>query len=419
MKQNMTCGLLGEHLGHSFSPAIHSRLADYDYQLYQRTPQELEEFLTNGTFDGMNVTIPYKKSVIPYCAQLSPAAKRIGSVNSLIRQPDGTLLGDNTDYDGFLYLLQSANADVKGKKVLVLGSGGSSLTVCAAMGDLQAGEVVVISRTGPNNYNNLYLHKDAQIVVNTTPVGMYPYNGVSPVDLDCFPMCEGVFDLIYNPARTQLLLEAEKRNIPCANGLGMLVAQAKAAAERFASKTIDDNVVGAITYQMQEETKNLILVGMPGSGKTTIGTALGERLGRPVVDLDSIIVEEAGCSIAEIFAKDGEEAFRALEHEVLCRYSKNSGQVLIPGGGVITRANNIDPLRQNSEVIFLRRDIDLLPTEGRPISQRSNLHELFAQRKPLYESVSHFPIYNDRTVDEVVTDITTRLGLLPADRKML
>ena len=267
--KDLEFGLLGERLGHSFSPAIHRQLAGYDYQLVELPPEEVEPFLRAGRFRGLNVTIPYKKTVMACCDALSPAARRIGSVNTLLRRPDGTLYGDNTDYDGFRYLLQAAGARVQGKKALVLGSGGASLTVHTVLADLGARETVGISRSGPDNYENLDRHADAQLIVNATPVGMYPNTGVSPVDLDRFPSCEGVFDLIYNPARTQLLLDAERRGLLCSNGLGMLVAQAKAAAERFLGRAIPDSRVEEITRQMERQTQNLLLIGMPGCGKTT------------------------------------------------------------------------------------------------------------------------------------------------------
>lgn len=277
--KDLEFGLLGERLGHSFSPAIHRQLAGYDYQLVELPPEEVEPFLRTGRFRGLNVTIPYKKTVMACCDALSPAAERIGSVNTLLRRPDGTLYGDNTDYDGFRYLLQAAGAQVRGKKALVLGSGGASLTVHAVLADLGARETVGISRNGPNNYENLDRHADAQLIVNATPVGMYPNARVSPVDLEQFPNCEGVFDLIYNPARTQLLLDAERRGLLCSNGLGMLVAQAKAAAERFLGRAIPDSRVEEITRQMERQTQNLLLIGMPGCGKTTVGQLLAERLG--------------------------------------------------------------------------------------------------------------------------------------------
>ena len=292
--EHMEFGLLGEHLGHSFSPAIHRQLGSYDYQLVELSPDQVGPFLQKGNFRGLNVTIPYKKTVMAYCRELSPAAERIGSVNTIVRRPDGTLYGDNTDYDGFRYLLQSAGAQVRGKKVLVLGSGGASLTVRAVLADLGAGDVVTISRRGPDNYGNLDRHRDAEYIVNATPVGMYPNTGISPVDLDKFPRCKGVFDLIYNPAKTQFLLDGQRRGMLWANGLGMLVAQARAAAERFLDVPISEERVAEITADMEKKTHNLLLIGMPGCGKTTVGQELARRLNRPLEDVDRRIAAAAG-----------------------------------------------------------------------------------------------------------------------------
>ena len=403
-------GLIGEKLGHSFSPMIHGKLAEYSYGLFELKPEELEGFLTGGAFDGLNVTIPYKKAVIPFCQELTPQARRIGSVNTIIRRPDGSLLGHNTDYDGFAYLLCSAGVRVVGKKALVLGTGGASLTVHTVLRDLGAGETVSISRSGPDNYENLDRHADAQIIVNATPVGMYPNTGVSPVDLSCFPKLEGVFDLIYNPARTQLLLDAERLGVITANGLGMLVAQAKAAAERFLGRSIPDERVEEITREMERGTRNLMLIGMPGCGKTTVGEALAQRLGRELVDTDAVIEEMAGCSIPEIFARDGEEAFRKLEHQALCRVAKGSGLVIATGGGIVTRPENRDPMRQNSTIIFLQRELDRLPTDGRPVSQANDLSRLYEQRLPLYRAAADLTVDN-RTVEAAVDEIIRRLEL--------
>jgi len=404
----VTYGLLGEKLGHSFSPAIHRQLGDYDYRLIELKQEELGPFLEKKGFSGLNVTIPYKKAVIPYCDELTPQAQRIGSVNTIVRRADGTLLGHNTDYDGFAYLLRSAGGAVARKKCLVLGTGGASLTVHTVLHDLGASETVSISRSGPNNYENLDRHADAQIIVNATPVGMYPNTDVSPVDLGRFPKLEGVFDLIYNPAKTQLLLDAEKRGIRCSNGLGMLVAQAKAAAERFLSRPIPDGRVEEITREMEKNTRNLLLIGMPGSGKTTVGKVLAARLGRKLVDTDTLIEEQVGCSIPEIFASQGEEAFRKLEHHVLCQVSKASGLVIATGGGIVTRPENLDPMRQNSTVIFLRRDLSQLPTEGRPISQANDLADLYRRRLPLYEGTADWTVDNV-TVENAVSEIIRRL----------
>lgn len=405
MSDKKRCGLIGEKLGHSFSPAIHGKLADYEYKLYELSPEQVGPFLEKKEYDGLNVTIPYKKTVIPYCDELTEAAKSIGSVNTIVKRPDGTLLGHNTDYDGFMWLLKNAGADVKGKKALVLGTGGASVTVQAALRNMGAAPVVVISRSGEDNYENIAQHSDAKILVNATPVGMYPKTGVSPVDLDSFTALEGVFDVVYNPARTQLLLEAEKRGIPCANGLGMLVAQAKAACERFTGEPIDDEKVYTIKAEMERNTRNVMLIGMPGSGKSTVGAALAESLGRKLVDVDERIVELAGCSIPEIFAKEGEEGFRQIEHQALCEVSKESGLVIATGGGVVTRPENLDPMRQNSLIVWLLRDLSLLPKDGRPLSQANSLTEMFKVREPMYRAAADCIADNNGSLEDTVKQI--------------
>ena len=405
MSDKKRCGLIGEKLGHSFSPAIHGKLADYEYKLYELSPEQLGPFLEKKEYDGLNVTIPYKKTVIPYCDELTEAARSIGSVNTIVKRPDGTLLGHNTDYDGFMWLLKNAGAQVKGKKAVVLGTGGASVTVQAALRTLGASPVVVVSRSGEDNYENISRHSDAKILVNATPVGMYPKTGVSPVDLDTFTALEGVFDVVYNPAKTQLLLEAEKRGIPCANGLGMLVAQAKAACERFTGKPIDDEKVYTIKAEMERNTRNLMLIGMPGSGKSTVGAALAESLGRKLVDVDERIVELAGCSIPEIFEKEGEEGFRRIEHQALCQVSKESGLVIATGGGVVTRPENMDPMRQNSLIVWLLRDTALLPRDGRPLSQTNSLTEMFKVREPLYRAAADCVADNNGSLEDTVKQI--------------
>lgn len=403
-----TYGLIGEKLGHSFSPAIHKKLAGYDYSLMELRPEELGPFLEKGSFSGLNVTIPYKKAVIPYCQALTPQAQRIGSVNTIVRRKDGTLLGHNTDYDGFAYLLRSAGAQVEGRKALILGTGGVSLTVKTVLEDMGAGEIVFISRSGPDNYQNLDRHADARIIVNATPVGMFPKTGISPVDLDRFPALEGVFDLIYNPAKTQLLLDAERRGLCRSNGLGMLVAQAKAAAERFLDISLPDDRVAEITREMERDTRNLLLIGMPGCGKTTVGHALARRLGRELVDTDELVVQAAGCSIPRLFAEKGEETFRQMEHQAVVQAGSRSGLVIATGGGVVTRRENWDPMRQNSVVVFLRRPLGELPTDGRPMSQANPLEELYRQRLPLYEGAADWTVDNT-TVDAAVAEIIRRL----------
>ena len=401
----LKCGLLGEKLGHSYSPAIHAMLADYEYKLYERSPEAVEAFVRNGDWDGLNVTIPYKKTVIPFCDELSYTAGRIGSVNTLVRRPDGSLYGDNTDAYGFERLVRRCGIQVWGKKALVLGSGGASVTVCDVLRSLGADSVTVISRGGENNYDNLERHADAQIIVNTTPLGMYPNTGKAAVDLRCFPKCEGVLDVVYNPARTALILQAEALHIPCASGLYMLVAQAKRSSELFTGQDIDDSRIDRIEHTLSCSMKNVVLIGMPGCGKTTVAAALGQALGRIVYEADALIAEQAGCSIPEIFAAQGEDGFRKLETEVLSQLGKQSGTILSTGGGCVTREENYPLLHQNGTIFWLLRETSLLPKDGRPISQRSDLNELYENRRPQYETFADHVIDNNGALEETVGKI--------------
>ena len=303
-------GLLGRKIGHSWSAPIHAALGCADYRLIELEPEELGAFLAREDIGGLNVTIPYKRDVMAYCDVLDPMAEAIGSVNTLVRRADGKLYGYNTDAAGFCFMAQRAGIGFAGKKTLVLGSGGASRTAAACVKKLGAREVVVISRSGENNYTNLGRHADAERIVNTTPVGIYPNNGAAAVDLTAFPACAGVLDLIYNPRRTALLLQAEELGIPCSDGLPMLVAQAKAAEEHFFDRLIADRENERILAQLRREMTNLVLIGMPGSGKSTVGAALAALTGREAIDIAARLAEQAGCSIPEIFAKGGEAAFR-------------------------------------------------------------------------------------------------------------
>lgn len=379
-------GLLGRKLGHSFSPQIHKELGGYDYVLFEREPEEVAQFLKSGEFTGINVTIPYKQTVMPYCDELSPAAQAIGSVNTIVRRPDGSLYGHNTDYDGFRYMLRSMGVDPKGKKALVLGNGGAAKTVRAVLCELGAGETVTISRSGEDNYTNLDRHKDAAIIVNATPVGMYPETEAAAVDLAMVPNCQAVADLIYNPARTQLLLQAESLGMKTVNGLGMLVEQARCASELFTGSVIDESATAMITAKIAAETMNIALIGMAGCGKTTVGTELARRLGRKFVDMDEEIVKRAGKSIPDIFAEDGEEVFRSLETQVLRELAPQSALVIATGGGVVTRERNLPLLRKNSRIVRLLRPVEELSSDGRPLSQKYTPSQLAMEREPLYNS---------------------------------
>ena len=389
----MQCGLLGRKLGHSYSPQIHAQLADYAYVLFEKEPEELEAFLKSGAFTGINVTVPYKKAVIPYLDTLSPTAERLGAVNTVVRR-DGKLIGHNTDYFGFLTMLKTSGLEVSGEKVLVLGSGGASNTAAAVLEEAGA-HVVIISRSGENNYGNLHLHRDAAVIVNTTPVGMYPHVGVSPIDLAHFPYLRGVLDVVYNPARTQLLLDAEERGLVTANGLLMLVAQAKEAAEWFSGRAISNAQIPRIHALLRRQMENIILIGMPGSGKSTVGALLAEKTGKSFVDADAYLVQASGRPIPEIFATDGEEAFRALETQVLAELGKQSGLIIATGGGCVTRERNFHLLHQNGTLFCLDRDLEKLPTDGRPLSQNTGLTEMYRVRKPLYDRFADSHIDNN------------------------
>lgn len=402
----MRFGLLGRKLGHSYSPQIHSLLGDYEYPLYEKEPDEIADFMASGEFDGMNVTIPYKEAVMPYMSGLSDAAKKIGSVNTVTRLPDGTLYGDNTDYYGFSFLLESAGFEVKDKKVIVLGNGGASKTVVCVCRDKGAREIAVISRRSEtDNYENISKHADADYVINTTPVGMYPNNGESPVDLSLFKSCKGVADLIYNPSKTRLILEAEALGIPAINGLVMLCAQAVKAAESFTKTEFEKGKTLEILSILEKQMKNIVLVGMPGCGKSTAGKLLAQKLGRDFIDTDSLIVENEKMPIPEIFEKHGEEYFRNAEAKAVAEAGKMSGKIIATGGGAILRDDNKANLRQNAVVIFLARDISTLSIDGRPLSQSNNLIEMYRVRQLHYWMVSDLSVEVDSDPEVTVERI--------------
>ena len=397
----MECGLLGRKLGHSYSPQIHALLGAYSYRLMELEPEAVGPFLKAGAFTGLNVTIPYKKTVIPYLDALSPEAKRLGAVNTILRR-GGKLIGHNTDYFGFRYLVEKSGLHVAGKKALVLGSGGASNTASAVLEELGA-RVVVISRTGENNYQNLSRHADAAVIVNATPVGMYPNTGISPLDLGQFPELEGVLDAIYNPARTQILLDAERRGLTAVNGLWMLVAQAKESAQWFTGKPISDDVIAPIHRALRQQMENILLVGMPGCGKTTVGQQLAQELGKKFVDADQALEETTGRRITDILPSQGEAAFRALETQTLADLGKQSGLVIATGGGCVTREENYDLLHQNGTVFWLTRELNKLPTQGRPLSR--DLGQMYARREPMYRRFADAAVSNDGSVEQTVREI--------------
>ena len=407
----MEFALLGEKLGHSFSPQIHRALAGCDYQLLPTPPEAVADLFRRRDFRGLNVTIPYKQTVMPLCDEIDPRAAAIGAVNTVVNR-GGRLTGYNTDIDGLIYLARRTGVDMAGKKVVILGSGGTGRTARAAAGELGAAEIVTVSRGGEDNYETLSRHADAQVLLNTTPVGMYPNCGVSPVSLDAFPHLEGVLDVVYNPLRTALLLEARERGLPCSCGLPMLVAQAWRAEELFTGSAIPAETVEAVLAGLTAQLENVVLIGMPGCGKSTIGRALARRQGKVFLDLDRLIEERAGKSIPAIFAQEGEDAFRTLESWAVREAGARTGCVISTGGGVVTRAENCAPLRQNGVIIHLTRPLDRLPTAGRPVSQSTDLQTLWERRRGLYAAFADRTVDNGGPLEETLDTIEKELSAL-------
>ena len=397
----MRCGLLGEKLGHSYSPALHALFGDYDYELFEVSPDRLGDFLRVRDFQGLNVTIPYKTTMLAICDDLTETAATIGSVNTVLKQLDGSLLGDNTDAAGFEGMVWKSRIRILGRKCLVLGSGGASLSAQYVLRKLGAGEVVVISRTGENNYDNLDRHQDAAVIVNATPVGMYPNTAASHVDLRQFPHCEGVLDLIYNPARTALLQQAETLGIPHLGGLYMLAEQARCAAQLFTGEVIPAIRTQEAYRTLRSRMENRILVGMPGCGKSTVGRALAAQLDRPFVDTDAELEKVLHMPVGEYITHYGEEAFRKEETALLAQLGKSSGLVIATGGGCVTRPENYPHLHQNGAIFFLERALSKLPKKGRPLSLKGSLEDMYTIRLPMYRRFADITVANDGPAEKV------------------
>lgn len=413
----MKYGLIGEHLGHSFSKQIQTRIAeienvkDYDYQLVELDKEEFKEFMEKKDFKGINVTIPYKKDVIPYLDEMDESAKAIGAVNTIINV-DGKLKGYNTDFGGFLYMVKAHNVHMEGKKVLIIGNGGACAAVKAVCKHENAKDIVIVSRSanrGAISYNEMYTsHLDADIVVNTSPVGMFPNIVNAPIDVSWFHKLECVLDVVYNPILTRLCFEAQEADIKRVIGLEMLIAQAKYAFEIFENMSFDDSIIDEIKKEMLKDRCNIVLIGMPSAGKTTIGKMLEEKLGKEFFDLDDMIIAKAGKSIPEIFQESGETGFRAIETEVAIEASKMNNKIIATGGGVVKHKVNMDFLRLNGITIFIDRDIDKLISSdpNRPLSSsKQALQQMYKERYPLYQKYAAYIAVNNANIEETVDDI--------------
>lgn len=402
--KHLRCGLIGEKLGHSFSVMIHNAIADYPFGLYELAPKELESFVACGELDAFCVTIPYKKDIMPFLDEISREAREIGAVNAVVLK-DGKLYGYNTDHFGFDYMLRRSGVEVEGKKAIVFGSGGASATVCTLLRDRGVRELAVIG-IEENTPENVAKHSDAQILVNATPVGMYPNNGAAPTSLSLFPACEALFDLIYNPSRTALMLEAEKLGITAVGGLSMLVAQAARAFELFTGDAYEEGIIEQIVSNITAQTANLILIGMPGCGKSSVGAIIADKLSRKLLDSDEEFFRMHGITPADAINTLGEEKFRLMETETLAEITKQSGKVIATGGGAVTQARNYPLLHQNGVVVFLERELQALATDGRPLSQKCSLETLYAERIELYRAFADLSIestgHKEQTADAII-----------------
>lgn len=399
--KHLGCGLIGKKLGHSFSRPIHNAMADYPFELYELEEHQLEDFIKSDVYDALCVTIPYKKDVMPFLDEISKEALDIGAVNVIVRR-EGRLYGYNTDYFGFDYMVSRSGVDLFGKKAIVFGRGGASATICALLRDKGVRELVTFG-SADNTPENIAKHTAAQIIVNATPVGMYPNNCASPTDLSLFPDCEAVFDLIYNPARTALMMDAEKRGIVTVGGLSMLVAQAARAFEHFTGDDYEEGIIEQVVARITAEAANLILVGMPGCGKSSVGKIIADKLGREFLDSDEEFERMHGITPAEAINTLGEEKFREMETETLALISKQSGKVIATGGGVVTKERNYPLLHQNGVIVFLERELQNLATDGRPLSQRGSLEALYAKRAGLYRAFADITVKSTE-VKELTAD---------------
>lgn len=407
-------GLIGEKLSHSFSKGIHEQFGYYQYDLLPMSVEELDVFLKDKNFNAVNVTIPYKQTVIPYCDELDKSVTKIGAANTIVNN-NGKLTAYNTDYYGFIYSLKINNISLKDKVVMILGTGGTSKTIKAVCDHSEAKKIIIVSRHAHDDiidYEMALKQSDVQVIINATPSGMYPHNEACPIDLSYFTSCEAVVDVIYNPLKTQLLIDAEKMGVKTANGLLMLVAQAKFAADKFLDKVLDDNLILPIYQNLLKDYTNIVLIGMPSSGKSTLGEALSKEFNKQLIDIDTVIEENAQKSIPEIFAEYGEPYFRQLEHEAVLSTAKNTHLVIATGGGSILNPANVRALQQNGILFFIDRDIEQLETRGhRPLSKdKATLQTMYEKRYPLYIQAAHVHIKNNDELESAIAQIKEKFN---------
>lgn len=406
----MEYGLIGEKLGHSFSKIIHEQLADYTYTLQPLNKQEFTSFMEQRNFKAINVTIPYKKAVMPYLDHIDPKALKIQAVNTIVNK-DGQLYGTNTDYDGFYYTLKKHQIDVRNKKVLICGDGGAAQAIKAVLRDEGCKEMISFRRTSTPttiSYEEARIkHPDCEVIINTSPCGMFPNHLDIPLQLTDFPKCKAVVDIIYNPLLTRLCVQAKRRNIQYAGGLEMLVAQAKYAIEFFTQQKLQDSVIEGIVQQLLAERRNIVLIGMPSCGKTTIAKALAKQMKREWIDLDEYIEAQSGRSIKTIMAEGGEAAFRKLEHEAVAHISKQQGLIIATGGGVVKNPLNIEYLSMNGSLFYIQRDLSqLLVDDNRPLSSsKEAIKALWEERKELYSAYADFVVENNADIDQATAQI--------------
>lgn len=409
MKEKERFALIGRTLKHSYSKIIHFELGSYPYDLVELEPNALKDFVQSKKYKGFNVTIPYKTDIIQYLDKIDESAQLIGAVNTVVNE-NGKLVGYNTDFLGMKYMLSTAGITLCKKTVMILGSGGTSKTARAVAKSEGAKEIIVVSRSGEVNYENMKTRPDTEIIINTTPVGMFPDSYNSPITLDGFNKLEGVADVIYNPFCTKLCLSAKQKGIKAVNGFYMLIAQAKYAMEKFLSKPCDDGIIEKVYDKLSKEKQNVVLIGMPGSGKSTVGKLLAEKLGRELIDTDQEIVKRDGRDIPTIFSASGEEYFRKLETEVLLDVGKLTGKVISTGGGIIKNSENLYPLKSNGKIFWIVRDVEKLVTDGRPLSKDlETVKKLFDERKGLYAQFADVIIDNNQSVENAVKGVMDKL----------